>query len=149
MLYSGSSSYSNLLGEMPWNQHSRSDYSLPWVCIIYVICLHVCLIYRLRINVVLLSVLLLFLFRHVLAEEADLNSTCNSECGCSTSTYEPVCADGIQYFSPCHAGCSMEPVETGDDMVMISLLDRYKNNKMYFYALYYCFIICQGNIKNP
>ncbi|KAF6041058.1 SLCO4C1 [Bugula neritina] len=56
---------------------------------------------------------------HVLPEEADLNSTCNSECGCSTSTYEPVCADGIQYFSPCHAGCSMEPVETSDDMSLV------------------------------
>jgi len=43
-----------------------------------------------------------------------LHSTCNSECRCSTSTYEPVCADGIQYFSPCHAGCSLQPVETGD-----------------------------------
>jgi len=50
-------------------------------------------------------------------QEVDLNSMCNSECGCSTSTYEPVCADGIQYFSPCHAGCSLQPVETGDDTV--------------------------------
>ena len=22
------------------------------------------------------------------------------------SLYDPVCSDGIQYFTPCHAGCS-------------------------------------------
>ncbi|XP_052764566.1 solute carrier organic anion transporter family member 4C1-like isoform X2 [Mya arenaria] len=36
-----------------------------------------------------------------------LNNTCNSGCGCHTELYEPVCdqARGIQYFSPCYAGC--------------------------------------------
>lgn len=32
-------------------------------------------------------------------------SNCNEICGCSTDLYEPVCANGITYFSPCYAGC--------------------------------------------
>ena len=27
------------------------------------------------------------------------------------SLYDPVCADGIQYFTPCHAECSQPAVE--------------------------------------
>ncbi|XP_049876668.1 solute carrier organic anion transporter family member 4A1 [Pectinophora gossypiella] len=35
-----------------------------------------------------------------------LSSTCNSNCGCADASYSPVCgADGVVYFSPCHAGC--------------------------------------------
>ena len=40
-----------------------------------------------------------------------LTSSCNTDCGCSMSLYDPVCADGIQYFTPCHAGCSQPAVE--------------------------------------
>ena len=40
----------------------------------------------------------------------DLNSPCNADCDCSTALYNPVCADGIQYFSPCYAGCTEDPV---------------------------------------
>ncbi|XP_062617842.1 solute carrier organic anion transporter family member 4A1-like [Saccostrea cucullata] len=33
-------------------------------------------------------------------------SSCNSDCGCSTKGYEPICDENqIVYFSPCHAGC--------------------------------------------
>ncbi|XP_062608330.1 solute carrier organic anion transporter family member 4C1-like isoform X1 [Saccostrea cucullata] len=36
-----------------------------------------------------------------------LISTCNNNCSCTTELYEPVCGENnIQYFSPCHAGCS-------------------------------------------
>lgn len=36
-----------------------------------------------------------------------LISTCNNNCSCSTAVYEPVCSEhNVQYFSPCHAGCS-------------------------------------------
>ena len=34
----------------------------------------------------------------------DLTSTCNADCTCSLEYFNPVCADGITYFSPCHAG---------------------------------------------
>ncbi|KAK7502290.1 hypothetical protein BaRGS_00006243 [Batillaria attramentaria] len=38
--------------------------------------------------------------------DGKLNSPCNSNCGCHLRTFSPVCgADGITYFSPCHAGC--------------------------------------------
>ncbi|XP_075119115.1 solute carrier organic anion transporter family member 2B1 isoform X1 [Leptodactylus fuscus] len=31
---------------------------------------------------------------------------CSSECGCSKSAFNPICgADGIEYISPCYAGC--------------------------------------------
>ncbi|XP_022286828.2 solute carrier organic anion transporter family member 4C1-like isoform X2 [Crassostrea virginica] len=40
-------------------------------------------------------------------ELSSLDSPCNSNCSCTTALYEPVCSDHkIQYFSPCHAGCS-------------------------------------------
>ncbi|XP_052832463.1 solute carrier organic anion transporter family member 4A1 [Octopus bimaculoides] len=37
----------------------------------------------------------------------NLTSKCNELCHCTTEIYEPVCSpDGLQYFSPCHAGCT-------------------------------------------
>ncbi|CAG2167176.1 unnamed protein product [Oppiella nova] len=37
----------------------------------------------------------------------DLQSTCNTDCKCTTRVYQPICgSDGItNYFSPCYAGC--------------------------------------------
>ena len=36
-----------------------------------------------------------------------LNVSCNDKCGCANSLqYNPICGDGVTYFSPCHAGCS-------------------------------------------
>ncbi|XP_055641042.1 solute carrier organic anion transporter family member 4A1 [Toxorhynchites rutilus septentrionalis] len=38
-----------------------------------------------------------------------LDNACNSRCSCSKQNYEPICgADGVMYYSPCHAGCSEE-----------------------------------------
>ena len=35
-----------------------------------------------------------------------LLSSCNYDCMCNSSLFEPVCgADGLTYFSPCRAGC--------------------------------------------
>ncbi|XP_021361731.1 solute carrier organic anion transporter family member 4A1-like [Mizuhopecten yessoensis] len=37
----------------------------------------------------------------------NLESSCNANCGCREYTYEPICgADGVTYFTPCHAGCN-------------------------------------------
>ncbi|XP_049549041.1 solute carrier organic anion transporter family member 4A1 [Anopheles darlingi] len=39
----------------------------------------------------------------------NLNNACNDRCACSRQSYEPICgADGVMYYSPCHAGCSEE-----------------------------------------
>ncbi|XP_067681617.1 solute carrier organic anion transporter family member 4C1-like [Haliotis asinina] len=36
-----------------------------------------------------------------------LTSDCNSQCGCTTAGYEPICVNStVVYFSPCHAGCT-------------------------------------------
>uniref|UniRef100_A0A672TQC0 Solute carrier organic anion transporter family member n=1 Tax=Strigops habroptila TaxID=2489341 RepID=A0A672TQC0_STRHB len=37
----------------------------------------------------------------------NLTAPCNANCRCSRSMYYPVCGrDGVQYFSPCFAGCA-------------------------------------------
>lgn len=38
-----------------------------------------------------------------------LDSDCNRKCSCNRRQYDPICgADGVMYYSPCHAGCSKE-----------------------------------------
>ena len=47
-----------------------------------------------------------FSYRHA---SSNLSAECNEGCGCSAAMYEPVCGfDGSIYFSPCHAGCSLQ-----------------------------------------
>ncbi|XP_064596703.1 solute carrier organic anion transporter family member 4C1-like [Liolophura sinensis] len=44
---------------------------------------------------------------HTAPSVPDLSSSCNVDCHCSQESYLPVCGpNGVQYFSPCHAGCS-------------------------------------------
>ena len=31
--------------------------------------------------------------------------SCSAGCGCEEGKYEPVCASGMEYLTPCHAGC--------------------------------------------
>ncbi|XP_074538548.1 solute carrier organic anion transporter family member 4A1 [Halichoeres trimaculatus] len=39
--------------------------------------------------------------------QVSLSVGCNSECRCASQLFNPVCgADGVMYYSPCHAGCS-------------------------------------------
>ena len=50
-----------------------------------------------------------------------LDHLCNSNCGCSARSYEPVCGlDGTIYFSPCHAGC------TDDFQMMVGPMGPFK-----------------------
>ena len=45
---------------------------------------------------------------------------CNSHCGCTTLKYQPLCGENnVQYFSPCHAGCTTVNYHNGD---MVSYL---------------------------
>ncbi|KAK3092404.1 hypothetical protein FSP39_002395 [Pinctada imbricata] len=41
-------------------------------------------------------------------QSLDLTSSCNKDCHCSTTGYEPICdtRNGRVYFTPCHAGCT-------------------------------------------
>lgn len=42
-------------------------------------------------------------------QKAILENRCNNECSCNNKKYEPICgADGVMYYSPCHAGCKEE-----------------------------------------
>lgn len=45
---------------------------------------------------------------HYTDVDLNLTSSCNSECSCDNSM-DPqlVCHDGVTYYSPCHAGCSV------------------------------------------
>ncbi|XP_034028011.1 solute carrier organic anion transporter family member 4A1 [Thalassophryne amazonica] len=37
----------------------------------------------------------------------NLTAHCNADCSCVKELYNPVCgADGVMYYSPCHAGCN-------------------------------------------
>jgi sodium-independent organic anion transporter len=35
-----------------------------------------------------------------------LTAACNLGCDCRAASFSPVCADGVTYFSACHAGCT-------------------------------------------
>ncbi|XP_041654609.1 solute carrier organic anion transporter family member 4A1 isoform X2 [Cheilinus undulatus] len=44
---------------------------------------------------------------HTSSKNSSLSTGCNSDCRCVKEMYHPVCgADGVMYYSPCHAGCS-------------------------------------------
>ena len=45
-------------------------------------------------------------FHSSLSTNDVLLSSCNFDCNCTSTIFEPVCgADGITYFSPCRGGC--------------------------------------------
>ena len=53
------------------------------------------------------------LFRSYRKSSPGLVSGCNTDCGCTTEGFEPVCVEDIVYFSPCHAGCLSSDTENG------------------------------------
>lgn len=49
----------------------------------------------------------------------DNNYNCNSDCNCQGEVYQPVCSqNGLNYFSPCFAGCKSTYNEPGIDLVV-------------------------------
>ena len=53
----------------------------------------------------------------------DIKNMCNSKCGCSSGSYEPICAkNGIQYFSACHGGCLSDTTGADDIKVIPSVV---------------------------
>ena len=54
--------------------------------------------------------------------EIDISAPCNSLCHCSGRDYDPVCGvDKVSYFSPCHAGCTVQ-VKDKEKMKKTNLL---------------------------
>ena len=63
---------------------------------------------------------LMFVFRYVRCDtiqfgggggggggfDASMTLPCNEGCSCLSSSFEPVCVNGVNFFSPCHAGCT-------------------------------------------
>lgn len=44
-----------------------------------------------------------------ISDSPALVASCNSNCGCSRTNYDPICGvDGVMYYSPCYAGCVQE-----------------------------------------
>ena len=43
----------------------------------------------------------------------NLNVSCLSSCDCRVNRYQPICSEGVNYFSPCLAGCPNEPTSNG------------------------------------
>jgi organic anion transporter 4A len=53
------------------------------------------------------------------------NSTCASECNCTSTLYQPVCgADAITYFSACRAGCASTITETGVSRILLDFVSK-------------------------
>ena len=49
--------------------------------------------------------------------EPNVYHPCNLPCNCTTESYDPICgSDGLEYFSPCFAGCTNSSSD-GDDEV--------------------------------
>ena len=48
--------------------------------------------------------------------QINLTASCNFGCACDMNDVQPVCgANGLTYFSPCHAGCTSSPGAKSDN----------------------------------
>ena len=95
-------------------------------------------------------------------DDVNLNHFCHDRCNCTTASYDPICGrDGIQYFTPCHAGCmssdmNLEDTEVGyqcyhetftNVVIMLShRLRHWPNFKTNIFFLKVSFL--HSNIKN-
>uniref|UniRef100_A0A8C0G8F8 Solute carrier organic anion transporter family member 2B1 n=1 Tax=Chelonoidis abingdonii TaxID=106734 RepID=A0A8C0G8F8_CHEAB len=53
---------------------------------------------------------------------------CNSKCNCLDKAYNPICgADGIEYISPCFAGCEVVNSDVVENKVLVSKVFNYTN----------------------
>ena len=51
-------------------------------------------------------------------DDVNLNHFCHDRCNCTTASYDPICGrDGLQYFTPCHAGCMSSEMNLEDTEV--------------------------------
>ena len=67
------------------------------------------------------------------SDTTTLSSQCFSSCNCTSSVFDPVCgADGLVYFTPCHAGC---PPSTN---VRLSLSFSCSRNEMFCFISLAC-----------
>eukprot|EP00058_Branchiostoma_floridae_P012427 XP_002597915.1 hypothetical protein BRAFLDRAFT_128444 [Branchiostoma floridae] len=56
---------------------------------------------------------------------SNLTDSCNKNCNCQGEFLKLTCgADSLQYFSPCHAGCSGELTADADGMMQLTMYDR-------------------------
>ena len=52
----------------------------------------------------------LFPETYLINERLEMDASCYGDCHCSTKVFQPVCSSNqmLNYFSPCHAGCTQE-----------------------------------------
>ena len=72
-----------------------------WLCH----CLQCVLMRVLMVCIDKYSCIVLPLTFSTLFDDQTLIAPCNSQCDCKSTIFEPVCSDGITYFSPYRAGC--------------------------------------------
>lgn len=64
-----------------------------------------------------------------------MTTPCNANCNCMRSRYYPVCGrDGVQYFSPCFAGCKNSVSERRPEVTCVC----------YFTLMRQCFFFYDG-----
>ena len=70
---------------------------------------------------------------------------CNGNCSCDPTAFTPVCgSDGLNYFSPCYAGCQLE--SRSDNKTVTYLHVGFKPPPHYFLKLLQFYICISRNM---